>query len=222
MKNVKELFERLTKGGDFSQRYPQLNQEDGKVHVLYVGPCLNATGYYRMIAPALELNESPTHRAIVSGIHKHDFSKGFEDYDNPLDKRLLKWAHYIILPAMLNDARWSTGLIREVNPDAVLVMDLDFNYHALPPMHKGYGGLQQMQKDQLLQNIARMDMLTTASEGMSWYYEDLLAKHYPHSGTVRVSTQPCIQNRVRGNWCSNQERFGPLADWHCGQCGRCL
>ncbi|MCX6180979.1 MAG: glycosyl transferase family 2, partial [Bacteroidetes bacterium] len=89
MKNVVELFNRLQGDLPFEAKYLQYSKEDKLVHVLYLSPFLNATGYYRMIAPMLEMNRTSTHRAIINQVHKWDFSKQFEQYDNPLDERLI-------------------------------------------------------------------------------------------------------------------------------------
>ena len=53
MRNVKELLERLNSSLSFEEKYPELQDKAEQVLVLYVAPCMNSSGYYRMIAPAL-------------------------------------------------------------------------------------------------------------------------------------------------------------------------
>ena len=38
-----------------------------------------------MIAPALELNKTKSHKAIVNQIHKWNFNKKHDEYDTPVD-----------------------------------------------------------------------------------------------------------------------------------------
>lgn len=87
MRSIKELQERLNPKNNFVQRYNI--EKDDKIHLLYVSPRLNATGYYRMIAPALEINKTVTHRAIVTSIESYDFSSRLSDFVNQLDERLI-------------------------------------------------------------------------------------------------------------------------------------
>ena len=103
MRNVKELLERLNSSLSFEEKYPELQDEAEKVHVLYVAPCMNASGYYRMIAPALELNKTKSHKAVVNQIHKWNFNKKHDEYDTPVDERLIRWADYIVFPTFFTD-----------------------------------------------------------------------------------------------------------------------
>jgi len=182
MRNVKELYHQLTEQKEFDKRYPAYQPDDGKIHVLYISPCLNGTGYYRMIAPALELNRTRSHAAIISNIHKWDFNKRFDDYDSPLDEKLITWADYVVLPAMLTDVTYILKALKAKNKDLQFVMDLDCNLHAVPKEHPDNGKITKESKQQLLANLAKMNIVTGASEGLLEYYEGLLERFYPESG----------------------------------------
>ena len=181
MRNVKKLYHQLTEQKEFEKRYPAYQKEDGKIHILFISPCLNGTGYYRMITPALELNRTRSHSAIISGIHKWNFNKEFDDYDSPIDEKLIAWAHYVVLPAMLTDATYILKALKAKNKELQFVMDVDCNLHALPKEHLDYSKISMERKRQLLANIANMDILTGASEGLLDYYDGLLEKYYPNS-----------------------------------------
>src|SRR5690606_15380363 len=135
MKNIMELYHQLNEQKSFEQRYPNYNPKDEKIHILFVAPFLNASGYYRMIAPALEINRTNTHVAILSSINKWDFNNRFDDYDTPVDVRLLKWAYYVVLPAMTTNANYIIESFSQQNNKLQFVMDLDSNLHALPKEH---------------------------------------------------------------------------------------
>jgi len=177
MKTLKELYHRLNTVNDFKERYPNLNIDDHKIHVLFLSPCMNETGYYRMILPALELNKTDTHSAIISHIHKWDFNKLFDDYDSPVDFRLVKWADYVVLPAMLTDVSYIIKAIREINDDIEFVMDLDINYHELPEYHPDFKKLLPELKDILINNLSEVDILSAPNSPLLNYYEELIQKH---------------------------------------------
>lgn len=181
MRNVKELYQRLTEQKDFDKKYPAYSTEDKKTHLLFVSPCLNGTGYYRAIIPALELNRTDSHTAIITDIHKWSFNQQLMDYVTPIDQRLIAWADYVILPAMLEDATYLIQGWKAQNKDLQIVMDLDCNLHAMPKQHLDYPKISQEHKRQLLNNIAKMDMITGANEGLLDYYDELIDEHFPKS-----------------------------------------
>lgn len=194
MKKIKGLEEAL-KARVFEQKYSQFDLDDGKIHLLFVSPCLNGTGYYRAIAPALELNTTSSHRAIVSSINKWNFNKQFDDYDSPVDERLIKWAHYVVLPLMFTDSGYILKALHEINEDIQFVMDLDSNFHQLPEEHPDHSKVTKEMKAQLLRNISNMDILTGASEGLLDYYEMLLEKRFPDS-TVFLEYLPNLISQL--------------------------
>lgn len=176
MKTVKQLYFRLNTESDFKNRYPDFDLNDKKIHVLFLSPCMNETGYYRMILPALELSRTNTHSAIVGHIHKWDFNKLFDDYDSPIDLRLVEWADYVVLPTMFSDVSYIIKTIREINNDIEFVMDLDMNYHQLPEYHPDFKKLTPRLKDTLLSNLSKVDILTAPNSYILNYYHDLVRK----------------------------------------------
>lgn len=160
MKTVTALAEQLGNALTFREKYPLFNLKDQKIHVLFLSPCLNETGYYRMILPALELNKTDTHSAIIAHIHKWDYNKLFDDYDHPVSIRLVKWADYVVLPSMFSDVSYIIESFRAVNSDIDFVMDLDLNYHALPDYHPHKKVLTSEAKATLLNNLSLVDVVT--------------------------------------------------------------
>ncbi|MCB9448657.1 MAG: glycosyltransferase [Flavobacteriales bacterium] len=178
MKTIKELYHRLNYEKDFEKKYPGYSTRDDKIHVLYIGPCLNASGLYRMILPALEMNKTRSHAGIISNIHRWDFTKRFDDYDHPVDPRLIEWADYIVLPAMMNDASYILDTFLKKNKALEFVMDIDCNLHEIPEGHPGFRQVTAKDKDTLLANISKMDYLTAPSESLLDYYDRLIdGKH---------------------------------------------
>lgn len=176
MKTLKQLNWRLETSKQFNEKYPSFNVNDNKIHVLFLSPCLNETGYYRMILPALELNRTDTHSAIIATIHKWDFNKMFDDYDTPVDFRLVEWADYVVIPTMFTDAEYITKSMREINDDIEFVMDIDVNYHELPEYHPDYNKLTPEMKEMLIGNLSKVDILTAPNNQILNFYYDLIQK----------------------------------------------
>ena len=176
MNTILQVYQRLNEETDFKKKYPECQPGDGKIHVLFLSPCLNETGYYRMIAPALELNRTDTHRAILGHIHKWDFSKGFDDYDSPIDLRLVEWADYVVLPAMFTDAGYIINNLREINNDIEFVMDIDVNYHELPDYHPEKKKMTEEALDNLVANLSLVDILTAPNSLLLNHYHDLVQR----------------------------------------------
>lgn len=176
MRSLKALYERLAIEKNFHARYTEYKPGDRKVHVLFLSPCMNEAGYYRMILPALELNRTDTHAAIVTNIQKWDFNKLFDDYDNPIDFRLLQWADYVVLPPMFTDVQYIVHSFRQVNSELQFAMDIDLNYHELPDYHPDYKKIKPESMVQLINNLNKIDILSAPNSLITKFYYQLLQK----------------------------------------------
>lgn len=173
MKTVKALYSRLNTETNFRQKYPDFDPDDKKIHVLFLSACSNESSYYRLILPALELNRTDTHCAIVSDIHKWDFNKLFDDYDNPLDFRLVQWADYVVMPVLFTDVAYIIQAMRQINSDIEFIMDIDQLYHELPEYHPDFKKLSPALKDTFLANFFKVDILTAPNSRILSYYGQL-------------------------------------------------
>lgn len=124
-KQVMSHYHELKSNRALDQKYPEMDRNDGKKHVLFVQCLLERVGFYRTYLPYLMLNDSETHSAIIASIQKRDFNYTFEDYEVFLATELIAWADYIVFPALLFDCRKMFSSILEINPDLKFVMDID-------------------------------------------------------------------------------------------------
>jgi glycosyltransferase involved in cell wall biosynthesis len=173
MKNLKALYHLLNTSKEFKERYPHFNPADKKIHVLFLFACTNESSYYRMILPAMELSRTDTHSAIIGHIHKWDFNKQFDDYDTPIDFRLVQWADYIVIPTLFSDVSYIIKSMREINTDVEFVMDIDINYHQLPPDHPDSKKFTPELKQILLSNLLQIDILSASNNYVLSAYEKL-------------------------------------------------
>jgi len=192
MRTIKELQARLNPKNSFDQRYNI--EADDKIHLLYVSPKLNATGYYRMITPALEINKTDTHKAIITSIEINDFSRKLSDFVNQLDERLITWADYIIFPALFSDVSYLMQAIKTLNPSVQLVMDLDRNYFAIPVSIPHSQKLTNDKLKCLENNLGLMDIVTVANEAFQKFLQRFIDNRLENANTF-VQYLPSLVSR---------------------------
>lgn len=189
---IRDLYNRLEKESDFLKRYPNFKLNDGKIHILYLSPLLNETGYYRFIAPALELENTTTHSAIISNIHKWDYNKTFDDYDTPIDARLVDWAHYIIIPAMLTSISYLINTLKKINDTLEFFMDIDMNYFRIAEGHPHKTTRKQLLT--LIENISKANGVLCANQNILEDVDNLLSRHFPNEITSLEYTPAFISD----------------------------
>lgn len=192
MRTIKELQARLNPKNSFEQRYNI--EADDKIHLLYVSPKLNATGYYRMITPALEINKRDTHKAIITSIETNDFSRKLSDFVNQLDERLITWADYIIFPALFSDVSYLMQAIKTLNPSVQLVMDLDRNYFAIPASIPLSRKLTNDKLKCLENNLVLIDIATVANEAFQKFLQRFIDDRLENAHTF-VQYLPSLVSR---------------------------
>ena len=192
MRTIKELQARLNPKNNFEHRYNI--ETDDKIHLLYVSPKLNATGYYRSIIPALEINKSITHKAIITSIETNDFSRKLSDFVNQLDERLIAWADYIIFPPLFSDVTYLIQAIKTLNPAVQLVMDLDRNYFVVPVSIPLSRKLTNDKLKCLENNLGLMDMVTVANEAFQKFLQRFIDDRLENTHTF-VQYLPVLVSR---------------------------
>ncbi|MFL0148009.1 glycosyl transferase family 2 [Tenacibaculum maritimum] len=192
MRTIKELQARLNPKNSFDQRYNI--EADDKIHLLYVSPKFNATGFYRMIAPALEINKTDTHKAIFTSIETNDFSRKLSDFVNQLDERLIAWADYIIFPSLFSDVSYLMQAIKTLNPSVQLVMDLDRNYFAIPASIPLSRKLTNEKLKRLEHNLGLMDIVTVANEAFQKFLQRFIDDRLENAHTF-VQYLPSLVSR---------------------------
>lgn len=192
MRTIKELQARLNPKNSFDQRYNI--EADDKIHLLYVSPKFNATGFYRMITPALEINKTDTHKAIITSIETNDFSRKLSDFLNQLDERLIAWADYIIFPSLFSDISYLLQAIKMLNPSVQLVMDLDRNYFAIPVSIPLSRKLTNDKLKRLENNLGLMDIVTVANEAFQKFLQRFIDDRLENAHTF-VQYLPSLVSR---------------------------
>ncbi|MEQ3656485.1 MAG: glycosyl transferase family 2 [Dokdonia sp.] len=172
MRTIKELKAKLNPKNGFQTRYNL--EADDKIHLLYVSPKMNATGYYRMIAPALEINKTTTHKAIITSIENNDFSSNLTEMVHQLDERLITWADYIIFPSLFADVSYLFQAIKILNPSVQLVMDVDRNYFAMLNEVTLSRKLTKEKLKHFENNLGLMDIVTVGNRAHKNFLQRLI------------------------------------------------
>lgn len=160
---------------DYSIRYaPVLNPDPSKVHVLFIACYANGTGLYSSIIPAMELNKTSTHQAIVNQIEEPTLEKQSNGFDVKINDSILQWADYIMFNTSFHDLPADIAAIKETNkkPNLKFGMHIDDNYHI--SMFGENATAAEKRRSQLLKNLAAVDIVTSPSVELILYYQNLL------------------------------------------------
>jgi hypothetical protein len=169
-KQVMNHYSDLRNKGSIEQKYPELDMEDGKKHVLFVQCLLERNGFYRTYLPYLMLNDSDTHTAIIASIQKRDFNKSFENYDVFLQVDLIRWADVIVFPSLFFDCKKMFSSILSVNPNIRFIMDLD-EMHSVEVKSENGNDLQEKVEPTLLKNIRFTHAIACSSSKLVELYK---------------------------------------------------
>ena len=172
---MNHLIEALA-ANTFEEKYPNLHYNDGKTHILYLSPSYDATGYYRMMMPALELASSTSHAAIVSDVRTVDFNKAFEHYDIPVDERLVRWADHVVVPPITTSVAPIIEGFRAINPFIRFTMDVDRLHTAYPK--EDPAKLNDDDISQFLKNLLKVDRVIAATVPIAKHSEYLLDQQF--------------------------------------------
>lgn len=162
------------KSSDYATRYGHMDPNDGKIHVLYLAAFENGTGLYRAIIPAMELNKTDTHSAIVNQLEYQTPEIEKNGFDVKINDQILQWADYVVFQKSTHNLAQDIATIRDINKKDHLkfVMDIDDNYHA---PHGGQGdSALSPDREQVLRNMAACDIITCANANIIKFYAPLL------------------------------------------------
>lgn len=188
------------KSTDNNIRFGNLDIDDGKVHVLYLAILENGTGLYRAIIPAMEMNKTDTHHAIVNQIEQQTQAIEKNGFDVKVSDQLTQWADYIVFQKSTHDLVADIKSIKEVNtkPHLKFVMDIDDNYHA--PIGGQQDSAPSPIRNQVLRNMAACDMITCSTKNLLKFYAPLL-KEFCKTNGIATSVSLRIMPNLMSNDC---------------------
>ena len=194
MQTIRQCYVRLREMSRFYEKYSNYDLNDGKVHILYVCPTLEHKSYYGIILPALELNKTPTHCAIMTSIGDKGDKKPTHCIDD-IDVRLLQWAHYIVFPTALTCLKYTILVLRKLYPYLKIGMYLDDNYHKIPVWHTQYQETNSKAQGLLLENLNLLDFSICQNEQLANQYNAALEFYYTQS-PCHIYTIPALTSTI--------------------------
>lgn len=196
MEKVRKFLEPLS-NKEFGLRYPDFKPSDGKKHILYLCPPVNGIGLYRAILPAMHLNQTNTHSAIISDVRLLDSSSQdkFKSYNTELNEQLIQWADYLCLQTHYNDLTEDIMALRKENPKLQVIMDVDDYDYALPPWHVHARHYTRKMNEQILDNMALCNVVTCSTEILAESYERLLKDRHPDCPT-QMYVLPNLMSKI--------------------------
>jgi len=174
-----KIHQRVKGGSNLLKKYPELKDKKSKVHILFLNCLLNSSGMYRVVLPYVALNNSESHKAIIGSIHKWDFNKSFEDYDNAINRELIEWADYVVLPAMTSRFEPVYKTLKGVNPKIKIILDFDRLTFVAPTVKSGINLKQKLANQIGFANLRFADMVSCSTAALADYYEKIAKVLHP-------------------------------------------
>lgn len=136
MKHVLDLYKTMNDAESKAQYniYQFDDNNDGEKHILFVASQLSSKHLYRYILPFFCFYDERIKTAITD-IGKYDQFQQIMRINPDLDNKMIQWADFIVFPFTTQDLSAQNSYyaaIREVNPNAVIVFSVDFNFRAVP------------------------------------------------------------------------------------------
>ncbi len=156
-----------------SGQYP-IDINDNKIHVLYLGFYLNGTGIYRALLPALEMNRTTTHAAIVNHLEPFSHQKQSSGFPVNINDDLIQWADHIVFATAFHNLTETIKILREVNkkPNLKFYLDIDDNYHTdMPGQDINY---VTKQRNKLITNMNACNTVICENKNLLNFYTPLL------------------------------------------------
>ena len=169
MKPILDFLDNIRKG-----KKAEIDWDSPKKKVLFITATLDGTGLYRSFIPWAVLNNTETHIAFIATTTDRARSQYRQQFDavRYISADMVKWADYIVFPCVAFDLHHIVTTMRETNPSAKMVFDIDDNYDKLHEMHPQFKEFTSALKKSLIHNMGMMDIITSPSKLLLDYYRD--------------------------------------------------
>lgn len=190
MKKFKSLVGHLSEHADLKERYPNLGKTIGQ-NILFVSPFLNGDGLYKMLIPAIELDQHPNFNVIVSDIIRYVPGMPNHEYEIDLEYDLIMWADHIVFPFMTYDMTETIKNIRYYNPAVEIVFHIDHNFASIPDYHPDKALDTKEVFDAIIENMRESNLVLTSNNVMNHVICGQL-KDYLKGSMVDVMNMPLL------------------------------
>ena len=189
---------------DHPENYPYFNKEGATVTVTFVSPILTGDYVYKMIYPAIALNEySTTHRAFMVGIKDFIVGKPLEDYASSIPETFIQISNYLVLPFYACYKDTTTGMIvpydlrdvieqiKAINPKIKIAYCIDLNFMRMPVGYPGYKDYEiRAVKDAIIENMRVSDIVLINQTALGEFLFNELKERLQGAPTM-IEVMPC-------------------------------
>jgi len=176
---------------DLPENYPYFSKE-AEITVTFLSPILTGDYVYKMIYPAIALNEySKTHRAFMVGIQDFVVARKIDDYPASLPETFITISNYLVIPFFTYDLREGIDQMRAINPKVKIVYCVDLNFMRMPVGYPGYKDYESRSaQDTIIENMRASDIVlinqTSLGEFLYKEFKDRLA-----GANTMIEVMPC-------------------------------
>lgn len=168
--------------------------EAARLKVLYFLPDRGACGWYRMRQPAYWLNRIP-------GIEVRYFSEENWGTINEANTELLRWPNVIVCARLSRGT--ALGLIRDYNPNAAIVYDIDDELLNVPEENISEASFDEPTKECIRNYLASADLVTVSTPTLA----ERLKKYNAQIEVIpncippeMMELKPIAKDHVRVGW----------------------
>jgi hypothetical protein len=176
---------------DYPENYPYFDKQ-AEVTITFISPILTGDYVYKMIYPAIALNEySKTHRAFMVGIQDFIVSQKIDDYKATIPETFIQVSNYIVLPFFTYDLRDGIEQVKAVNKDVKIVYCIDLNFLRIPTGYPNYKDYEARAiKDTIIENMRASDVVLISQTALGEFLFTEL-KERLSGAPVIIEVMPC-------------------------------
>jgi glycosyltransferase involved in cell wall biosynthesis len=176
---------------DHPENYPYFDKP-ATVTVTFVSPILTGDYVYKMIYPAIALNEySETHRAFMVGIQDFIARQKLDEYPTSLPDTFIPISNYLVLPFYTFDLRDWIEKVKYINPAIKIAYCIDINFLRVPTSYSLYKDYESRAvKDAIIENMRASDIVLITQTALGEFLFHELKERLSGASTI-IEVMPC-------------------------------
>jgi len=167
MKEVQSIYNDLQTPNFIDE---QFNDIHWNKNILFTNLSMNGRNFYRYILPYTVLFEYDVCATALTGLEKYGENSQYMELDTTLNSRQILWADYIVIPFTFKPLSKVYKKIKEINPEIVIVYNVDFNFYLLSKINPYYDlfGTDEAIEN-IEDNIFYSDIMLTTNSKLAEY-----------------------------------------------------
>lgn len=135
MKDIVDLYTGLSDKIFYNAQF--MSNGYSNKNVLFVSPKPTGKDNYRYLLPYIIMNEYDIWETAITNIQAFDKDRPFA-VNSALNSKMILWADVIVIPFTTQELLPIYKTIRRINPECLIVFNIDFNFYLLKKTHAYY------------------------------------------------------------------------------------